>query len=156
MLFFCVCTFHWTQISESGSYAELLAKRGDFSDFIVEQLQGTEEETDEEEVKEVVDMICLCFLDALASLDLKLSVSESVIYRFQLAHLRVFQSYLVLYLSSDIHFHEKDAQNGVQCTHSKVWKTLEQNYGKEELESKKEQASKGGQKNIHQCIFPFA
>ena len=49
--------FHWTQISESGSYAELLAKRGDFSDFIVEQLQGTEEETDEEEVKEVVDMI---------------------------------------------------------------------------------------------------
>ena len=57
MLFFCVCTFHWTQISESGSYAELLAKRGDFSDFIVEQLQGTEEE----EVKEVVDMICLCF-----------------------------------------------------------------------------------------------
>ena len=83
--------FHWTQISESGSYAELLAKRGDFSDFIVEQLQGTEEETDEEEVKEVVDMICLCFLDALASLDLKLSVSESVIYRFQLAHLRVFQ-----------------------------------------------------------------
>ena len=31
------------------------------------------------------------FLDALASLDLKLSVSESVIYRFQLAHLRVFQ-----------------------------------------------------------------
>ena len=74
--------FHWTQISESGSYAELLAKRGDFSDFIVEQLQGTEEETDEEEVKEVVDMICLCFLDALASLDLKLSVSESVIYRF--------------------------------------------------------------------------
>ena len=96
------------------------------------------------------------FLDALASLDLKLSVSESVIYRFQLAHLRVFQSYLVLYLSSDIHFHEKDAQNGVQCTHSKVWKTLEQSYGKEELESKKEQASKGGQKNIHQCIFPFA
>ena len=85
--------FHWTQISESGSYAELLAKRGDFSDFIVEQLQGTEEDTDEEEVKEVVDMICLCFLDALASLDLKLSVSESVIYRFQLAHLRVFQSY---------------------------------------------------------------
>ena len=33
------------------------------------------------------------FLDALASLDLKLSVSESVIYRFQLAHLQVFQSY---------------------------------------------------------------
>ena len=31
----------------------MLAKRGDFSDFIVEQLQGTEEETDEEEVKEV-------------------------------------------------------------------------------------------------------
>ena len=31
------------------------------------------------------------FLDALASLDLKLSVSEWVIYRFQLAHLRVFQ-----------------------------------------------------------------
>ena len=31
------------------------------------------------------------FLDALASLDLKLSVSESVIYRFQLAHLRVFK-----------------------------------------------------------------
>ena len=53
--------FHWTQISESGSYAELLAKRGDFSDFIVEQLQGTEEETEEEEVKEVVNMICLCF-----------------------------------------------------------------------------------------------
>ena len=52
--FVCVCMFHWTQISESGSYAELLAKRGDFSDFIVEQLQGTEEETDEEEVKEVV------------------------------------------------------------------------------------------------------
>ena len=54
--------FHCIQISESGSYAELLAKRGDFSDFIVEQLQGTEEETDEEEVKEVVDMIFLCFL----------------------------------------------------------------------------------------------
>ena len=33
------------------------------------------------------------FLDALASLDLKLSVSQWVIYRFQLAHLRVFQSY---------------------------------------------------------------
>ena len=33
------------------------------------------------------------FLGALASLDLKLSVSEWVIYRFQLAHLRVFQSY---------------------------------------------------------------
>ena len=31
------------------------------------------------------------FLDALASLDYKLSVSEWVIYRFQLAHLRVFQ-----------------------------------------------------------------
>ena len=30
-------------------------------------------------------------LDALASLDLKLSVTESVIYRFQLAQLRVFQ-----------------------------------------------------------------
>ena len=41
------------QISETGSYAELLAKRGDFSDFIVEQLQGTEEEAEEEEVKEV-------------------------------------------------------------------------------------------------------
>ena len=41
------------QISETGSYAELLAKRGDFSDFIVEQLQGTEDETEEEEVKEV-------------------------------------------------------------------------------------------------------
>ena len=54
--------FYWTQISESGSYAELLAKRGDFSDFIVEQLQGTEEETDEEEVKEVANMSCLCFL----------------------------------------------------------------------------------------------
>ena len=39
----------------------------------------------------------LVFLDALASLDLKLSVSEWVIYRFQLAHLRVFQSYLFLY-----------------------------------------------------------
>ena len=38
------------------------------------------------------------FLDALASLDLKLSVSEWVIYRFQLAHIRVFQSYLVLKL----------------------------------------------------------
>ena len=35
----------------------------------------------------------MSFLDALASLDLKLSVSEWVIYRFQLAHLRVFQSY---------------------------------------------------------------
>ena len=33
------------------------------------------------------------FLDALASLDLKLSVSEWVIYRCQLAHLQVFQSY---------------------------------------------------------------
>ena len=31
----------------------MLAKRGDFSDFIVEQLQGTEEEAEEEEVKEV-------------------------------------------------------------------------------------------------------
>ena len=30
-----------------------MAKRGDFSDFIVEQLQGTEEEAEEEEVKEV-------------------------------------------------------------------------------------------------------
>ena len=39
----------------------------------------------------------ISFLDALASLDLKLSVSEWVIYRFQLAHLRVFQSYLFLY-----------------------------------------------------------
>ena len=34
------------------------------------------------------------FLDALASLDFKLSVTQSVTYRFlQLAHLRVFQSY---------------------------------------------------------------
>ena len=33
------------------------------------------------------------FLDALASLDFKLSVSEWVIHLFQLAHLRVFQSY---------------------------------------------------------------
>ena len=35
------------------------------------------------------------FLDALASLDFKLSVSESVIHLFQLAHLRVFQSYFL-------------------------------------------------------------
>ena len=57
--------FHRTQISESGSYAELLAKRGDFSDFIVEQLQGTEEETDEEEVKEVDNKIYLCIFDCV-------------------------------------------------------------------------------------------
>ena len=36
-------------------------------------------------------LIFSLFLDALASLNLKLSVSELVIYRFQLAHLRVFQ-----------------------------------------------------------------
>ena len=35
------------------------------------------------------------FLDALASLDFKLSVSESVRDVFQLAHLRVFQSYSI-------------------------------------------------------------
>ena len=117
--------FHRTQISESGSYAELLAKRGDFSDFIVEQLQGTEEETDEEEVKEVVNMISLCFF--------------------------------VLYLESSIlTFIPMKKMHKMVFTHSKVWKTLEQSYGKEELESKKEQASKGGQKNIHQCIYPFA
>ena len=46
-------SFCCQKISETGSYAELLAKRGDFSDFIVEQLQGTEEEVEEEEVKEV-------------------------------------------------------------------------------------------------------
>ena len=34
------------------------------------------------------------FLDALASLDFKLSVSQWVSDVFQLAHLRVFQSYL--------------------------------------------------------------
>ena len=36
------------------------------------------------------------FLDALTSLDSKLSVSQSVIDVFRLAHLRVFQSYLSL------------------------------------------------------------
>ena len=35
------------------------------------------------------------FLDALASLDSKLSVSQSVIDVFRLAHLRVFQSYFL-------------------------------------------------------------
>ena len=35
------------------------------------------------------------FLDALASLDSKLSVSQSVIDVFRLAHLRVFQSYFI-------------------------------------------------------------
>ena len=35
----------------------------------------------------------VAFLDALASLDSKLSVSQSVIDVFRLAHLRVFQSY---------------------------------------------------------------
>ena len=42
------------------------------------------------------DKICFIhFLDALASLDSKLSVSQSVIDVFRLAHLRVFQSYFV-------------------------------------------------------------
>ena len=42
------------------------------------------------------DFICFfaSFLDALASLDSKLSVSQSVIDVFRLAHLRVFQSYV--------------------------------------------------------------
>ena len=37
------------------------------------------------------------FLDALASLDSKLSVSQSVIDVFQLAHLRVCQSYFFIF-----------------------------------------------------------
>ena len=40
----------------------------------------------------------LQFLDSLASLDSKLSVSQSVIDVFRLAHLRVFQSYFARYL----------------------------------------------------------
>ena len=40
--------------------------------------------------------ICLIFLDALASLDFKLSVSESVMF-LQLAHLQVFQ--IIVYFS---------------------------------------------------------
>ena len=41
-------------------------------------------------------MVQKSFLDAPASLEFKLSVSESVSDVFQLAHLRVFQSYLTL------------------------------------------------------------
>ena len=69
----------------------------------------------------------------------------------------IFCVFLVLYLESSIsiNFNGKDAQHGVQCTHSKVWKTLEQSYGKEELESKKEQASKGGQKKHTLMYFSF-
>ena len=73
-----------------------MAKRGDFSDFIVAQLQGTEEEAEEEEVKEV---------------EVSTKMREELILRL------------------------------------KVWKTLEQSYGKEELESKKEQAASRGQLN---------
>ena len=61
----------------------------------MEQLQGTEEEAEEEEVKEVE----------------ALTLKE--------------ERTLIFYL--------------------KVWKTLEQSYGKEELESKKEQAASKGQ-----------
>ena len=54
------------------------------------------------------------FLDALASLDSKLSVSQSVIDVFQLAHLRVFQL-----------FNERDLSEGIlQClsiTEGLVW-----------------------------------
>ena len=84
----------------------MLAKRGDFSDFIVEQLQGTEEEAEEEEVKEV---------EALTKM------REELILRL------------------------------------KVWKTLEQSYGKEELESKKEQAANRGRLNrkVNLNLSPF-
>ena len=44
------------------------------------------------------------FLDALASLDSKLSVSQSVIDVFRLAHLQVFQSYLKLFYFYHFHF----------------------------------------------------
>ena len=42
-------------------------------------------------------------------------------------------------------------------TDFKVWKTLEQSYGKEELESKKEQASRGGmnQKGNLESFFDY-
>ena len=74
--------FHWTQISESGSYAELLAKRGDFSDFIVEQLQGTEEETDEEEVKEVVHMMFFGFVFGEFNFDIHEKDAQNGVHAF--------------------------------------------------------------------------
>ena len=58
--------------------------------------------------------LTISFLDALASLDSKLSVSQSVIDVFQLAHLRVFQL-----------FNERDLSEGIlQClsiTEGLVW-----------------------------------
>ena len=72
----------------------------------MEQLQGTEEEAEEEEVKEV---------EALTRM------REELILRL------------------------------------KVWKTLEQSYGKEELESKKEQAANRGRLNrkVNRNLSPF-
>ena len=71
----------------------------------------------------------------------------------------MFLCFLVLYLESSIltFISVKKMHKMVFNAHilTKVWKTLEQSYGKEELESKKEQASKGGQKKHTLMYFSF-
>ena len=53
--------------------------------------EGTDDDSPQSEPVFLSCHEIICFLDALASLDSKLSVGQWVIYRFQLAHLRVFQ-----------------------------------------------------------------
>ena len=65
----------------------------------------------------------VAFLDALASLYLKLSVSEWVIYRFQRAHLQVFQSYFFLFLVFVLFYRFPDwvPLDGVQWISLSIW-----------------------------------